>query len=115
AVLVDELAHTSDLLPPCLSPRPFVRPPQGRVTPRSIARVALAGYTTVLWSLDSDDCRTRDPQEVAARVSPANVAPGEIILLHELQPWTLAALPTIVRNLREGGYEFATVGELLGF
>jgi len=115
AALIEELTRTADLLPPCVSRRPFVRPPQGRVTPRSLARVALAGYVTVLWSLDSDDCRTRDVSAIVARVANGRVAPGEIILFHEQQAWTLDALPPIVEGLRRAGFALVTVGELLGF
>lgn len=114
AVLVDELTRAADLLPPSISSRPLVRPPLGRMSASSIVRVAAAGFTTVLWSLDSDDCRTRDPRTVEARVSPQHVSPGEIILMHEMQPWTLDALPRVVHNLREAGFELATVSELLG-
>ncbi len=112
--LLDELSHTQALLPPSRSPRPLVRPPQGAKTPRSIAQVAAAGYTTVLWSLDSDDCRTDRAEEVVSRVSPARVSPGEIVLLHEFQKWTLQALPGLVKQLRDDGYSFLTVSELLG-
>ncbi len=115
AVLVDELARTADLLPPCVSRRPFVRPPQGRVSPASLLRVAAAGYTTVLWSLDSDDFRTRDGAELRRRCAPGAVRSGEIVLFHELQAWTLEAIPAIVDGLRAAGFELATVGELLRF
>ena len=115
AQLVDELARTNDLLPPSITPRPFVRPPRGLVSPRSIARVFAAGYTTALWSLDSDDCRTRDPRVVEERVHPERVRPGEVVLLHEFQPWTLAALPVVVGRLRDAGYSFPTLGEMLGY
>ena len=109
--LVDELIHTADLLPPSPTARPLVRPPRGELTPASLARVAFAGYTTVLWSLDSDDCRTTDSLEVQERV--ARVRPGEIVLMHEGQSWTLSALPAIVGRLRRAGFELTTVGELL--
>jgi peptidoglycan/xylan/chitin deacetylase (PgdA/CDA1 family) len=115
AKLVDELARTDDLLAPGLARRPLVRPPGGRLTPGTLLRIAAAGYTTVLWSLDSDDCRTRDPGVVAERLAPANVAPGEIVLLHEMQPWTLEALPAVVNGLRDAGFDFVTVSELLGY
>jgi peptidoglycan/xylan/chitin deacetylase (PgdA/CDA1 family) len=45
-----------------------------------------------------------------------NVRPGSIVLLH---PWSAAngatreALPMILAGLREQGYEFVTVSELL--
>ncbi len=69
--LRDELARTADLLPPARTRRPLVRPPRGATSLRSLAVTAAAGYTTVLWSRDSDDCRTASPDEVAARMAPA--------------------------------------------
>ncbi len=112
AALADELARTSALLPPPRTRRALVRPPTGRTTPASLARCAAAGYTTVLWSRDSDDCRTQDPAEIAARLAPEALQPGEIVLLHETQPWTLAALPAILENLTRAGWRAVPVGEL---
>jgi peptidoglycan/xylan/chitin deacetylase (PgdA/CDA1 family) len=80
---------------------------------RSLAVTAAAGYTTVLWSRDSDDCRTASPEEVAARMAPETIAPGEIFLLHEGQRWTLDALPMTIERLRAAGYELAPCGELI--
>ncbi len=114
AAIADELRRTADLLPPPRRSRALARPPQGSVSARSLAACAAAGYTTVLWSLDSDDCRTRSPEVVAEGLAPARVAPGEIVLLHEGQPWTLEALPRALEELAGAGYRFATVGELLG-
>jgi len=113
AELDDELALTAALLPVPRTRRPLVRPPQGATTLKSILRTSLRGYTTVLWSLDSDDCRTQSPSEIAAKVAPARVAPGEIVLLHEGQTWTLEALPAILDGLERAGYALVTVGELL--
>lgn len=111
--LVDELLHTHEVLPPTVTQRPLVRPPKGAVSPSSLVRTAAAGFASVLWSLDSDDCRTTDPAVVAAVVSPKNVHPGEVVLLHEGQEWTLTALQTIIPRLRSEGFEFVTVGELM--
>jgi peptidoglycan/xylan/chitin deacetylase (PgdA/CDA1 family) len=112
--LVNELFNTEALLPtrneaPCL-----VRPPRGALSPRVLLRIAAAGFSTVLWSVDSDDCRTRDPRAVERRLAPDRVTPGDVVLLHELQPWTIAALPCVVRALRREGWEFVTVSELMG-
>jgi peptidoglycan/xylan/chitin deacetylase (PgdA/CDA1 family) len=115
ATLVGELQRTADLLPPYRSQRALVRPPMGRVTLGSIVRAFAAGFTTVLWSLDSDDCRTRDPKLICKRVSPHEVSPGEIVLFHELSPWTLEALPEIVQRLRAARYELATLSDMLGY
>jgi peptidoglycan/xylan/chitin deacetylase (PgdA/CDA1 family) len=114
AELDDELNRTYDLLPVARTVRPLLRPPQGATSLRSLARSSMRGYTTVLWSLDSDDCRTQDPAALIEKCAPKNVAPGEILLLHEGQEWTLAALPAIIANLRDDDYELVPVGELLG-
>jgi peptidoglycan/xylan/chitin deacetylase (PgdA/CDA1 family) len=108
-----ELVATEALLPLTSGDRPMVRPPQGDTSLRSLVVCALAGYRTVLWSLDSDDARVRDPVGVVDRVSPGRVSAGEIVLLHEGQPWTLAALPPIFERLRGAGFELCTVAELL--
>jgi peptidoglycan/xylan/chitin deacetylase (PgdA/CDA1 family) len=113
AALSDELDRTSALLPPARVGRRLVRPPTGATSLRSLALCARAGYTTVLWSRDSDDCRTTSPDEVAARVAPDVVQPGDIVLLHESQVWTLAALPRILEGLARAGWETVPVGELL--
>jgi peptidoglycan/xylan/chitin deacetylase (PgdA/CDA1 family) len=111
--LASELARTSAILPPGAGDRLLVRPPRGLLTARALLRLASAGYVTVLWSLDSDDCRTRDPRVVQDRLAPSRVAAGEVVLLHEMQEWTLKALPRAVQTLRDHGYEFVTVGELM--
>jgi peptidoglycan-N-acetylglucosamine deacetylase len=110
--LRDELARTARLLPAGPG-RTFVRPPHGTVSGRSLARCARAGYRTVLWSCDSGDDRVRTAEEVAARLMPERVRPGDIVLLHEGQSWTLEALPTVLRRLRDAGYAFVTVSEIL--
>jgi peptidoglycan-N-acetylglucosamine deacetylase len=111
--LRDELARTAALLPTPRTPRPLVRPPYGATSVRSLALCAQAGFTTVLWSRDSDDCRTLAPDEVAARVAPGAIVPGEIVLLHEGQDWTLAALPRILESLAGDGWRMVPVGEML--
>jgi len=112
--LHDELQRTTALLPPeRATPRRLVRPPYGATSVRSLAVCAAAGYTTVMWSRDSDDCRTQAPDEIVARVAPADLRPGEIVLLHEGQSWTLAALPRILEALANAGWKAVTVGEIL--
>jgi peptidoglycan/xylan/chitin deacetylase (PgdA/CDA1 family) len=109
--LRDELARTAALLPAGPG-RALVRPPHGTTTAWSLMRCAIAGYRTVLWSCDSGDGGARTAAEVIAGLDPERVRPGDIILLHEGQSWTLEALPTVLRRLREAGHVFATVSEL---
>ena len=111
--LDDELDRTAALLPVPSRRRPLVRPPGGGVSMKSLWHCARRGYTTVMWSLDSDDCRTQAADEVLARVAPERVRAGEIVLLHEGQSWTLAALPKLIEGLTKAGYALVTVSELL--
>ena len=113
AELKEELGRTQAVLPRVRSRRFFVRPPKGAVSLRSLALTAAAGYCTALWSRDSDDCRTLDPSAVEDRLDPRLVRPGEIILLHENQTWTLDALPRAVARLRSAGYELTTLSGVL--
>jgi peptidoglycan/xylan/chitin deacetylase (PgdA/CDA1 family) len=112
--LEDELKRTADVLPAARTPRPLVRPPRGAFTMKSLALTVAAGFTTALWSLDSDDCRSKDPAELEARMAPGNMRDGEIVLLHENQDWTLRVLPNVVKRLKDAGFEFATMSDLLG-
>jgi peptidoglycan/xylan/chitin deacetylase (PgdA/CDA1 family) len=110
--LADEMSRTAAALPPARG-RPMVRPPRGRLSIASLYRLAAAGYTTVLWSVDSDDCRTRDAGVVERRLAPERLSPGDVVLLHEQQSWTLEALPVVVHALRSAGWELVTVRELM--
>jgi peptidoglycan/xylan/chitin deacetylase (PgdA/CDA1 family) len=110
--LADELSRTAAALPPTRG-RPMVRPPFGRLSLVSLYRIATAGYTTVHWSVDSDDCRTTDAGLVRRRLAPELLSSGDVVLLHEGQPWTLDALPAIVGALRGAGWELVTVRELM--
>jgi peptidoglycan/xylan/chitin deacetylase (PgdA/CDA1 family) len=67
----------------------------------------------VLWSLNSGDWKRQNAHEIEKAFTEHAAAPGEIVLLHEGQSWTLNALPTIVGELRKAGHELVTVSELL--
>jgi peptidoglycan-N-acetylglucosamine deacetylase len=112
AELRAELARTAALLP-AGSGQALVRPPHGSTSASSLVRCARAGYRTVLWSVDSEDSRARTAAEVVERLAPERLRPGDIILLHEGQTWTLEALPAVLDRLRAAGYACTTVSEVL--
>jgi peptidoglycan/xylan/chitin deacetylase (PgdA/CDA1 family) len=111
--LAEDLAKTDAVVPHREGARRLVRPPLGALSASAAMQIAAVGYTIALWSLDSDDCRTTDPRRIAQCVAPERVSSGEVVLLHEMQPWTLQALPPIVDRLRSRGFEFVTVTELM--
>jgi peptidoglycan/xylan/chitin deacetylase (PgdA/CDA1 family) len=113
--LGNELARTQDLLPATPgNPRKLVRPPQGALSLTALLTCAIAGFTTVLWSHDSGDCRTECAGDVVRALVNPPLANGAIVLLHDGQSWTLDALPEIVGRLRKAGHELVTVGQFLG-
>ncbi len=111
--LREQLARTAAAIGPQPTERPWVRPPYGALNARVLGQLLATGITVALWSLDSLDFKLRDAREVALQCSPDRVGPGEIILLHEGQQWTLDALPRIVGGLREAGYEMVTMADLV--
>jgi peptidoglycan/xylan/chitin deacetylase (PgdA/CDA1 family) len=108
-----ELEQTRRLLPADGRRRSFVRPPHGAISVGSTLTSVAAGYTTVLWSYDSGDWATENATTVADKFVEQTVAPGDIILMHEGQTWTLDALPRVLETLTGAGHELVTTGELL--
>jgi peptidoglycan/xylan/chitin deacetylase (PgdA/CDA1 family) len=98
---------------------PLYRPPVGLKSP-PLARVAHARKLKVIaWSLHSRDTLARDPAATAARVL-SRITPGDIVLMHDgheregvHRRVAEAALPLILRGLRERGLTSVTVSELL--
>ena len=110
--LLDQCARTEQALGGQATGRPWVRPPHGSLDAGSLVTLIAAGYSVAMWSLDACDYSDRDPASLAARCSPEHVSPGEVLLFHEGQPWTLEALPQIVTELHRAGYELVTMHDL---
>lgn len=110
--LKSQLRKTARVLGPRATARPWVRPPYGNLNARVLAQLLADGQLVAMWSLDSLDYELHDPDAVAARCAPSVVSPGEVILLHEGQSWTLDALPRIVGALRDAGYELVTMAKM---
>ena len=94
--------------------RPFLfRPPYGVGTPAETAAVHALGLVDVRWSLDSLDSRPGATADAVAREVVAGLRPGAIVLLHDVHPWTVAALPRILRAVRRRGLSPVTIPELV--
>lgn len=108
--LLDQCARTEAALGGQFSGRPWVRPPHGSLDPTSLIHLVTSGFTVAMWSLDSCDYGTTDPDEVARNC--AGLTAGEVVLFHEGQQWTLDALPRIVASLQASGLECVTMHDL---
>lgn len=106
------LRRTEDVLGARPTDRPWVRPPYGALSVRSLAQVLAEGFTIALWSFETGDHDVASAEELVARVAPDRVVPGDVLLLHEGQSTTLEALPAIVGNLHAAGFECVTMSDL---
>lgn len=88
------------------------RPPFGAFDARSLAELAIRRLEVVLWSVDSRDWVTGAAQEIRHTVE-STAQPGAIILLHDVHPQTVEALPGIIQVLKTRGYGFVTVPEMI--
>jgi peptidoglycan/xylan/chitin deacetylase (PgdA/CDA1 family) len=88
------------------------RPPQGR-TDDTVHRICRElGLSEVLWSVTAKDYATTDSALITKRVLAQATRDG-IILLHDLYQGTVPAVPGIIDALKERGYVFVTVPQLL--
>jgi peptidoglycan/xylan/chitin deacetylase (PgdA/CDA1 family) len=98
------------------------RVPHGWYGPQVISTAANLGLHCVGWSVMAWDWN-RPPSETIQRRILRGAGPGGITLLHDGQDTdafpkadrsrTIAAVPHIIRALKESGYGFATVPELM--
>ena len=89
------------------------RPPYGVGTPAEAAAARALGLVDVRWSVDSLDSRPWATPASVVRNVLAGLRPGAIVLLHEIHPWTVAALPRILRALRRRGLTPVTIPALV--
>lgn len=108
--IAQELGQTDQLLQSLLGPGEYwMRPPYGGVTAGTEAAV---GVPMVKWSVDPRDWESLDADKVVQAVLDT-VQPNSIILLHDIYPTSVEAALRLVDLLRQEGYQFVTVRELL--
>jgi peptidoglycan/xylan/chitin deacetylase (PgdA/CDA1 family) len=97
-------------------PRPVLfRPPYGSYDATTMRELHSLHLLMVLWSVDTDDYLQPGVPAIIQRAL-AGARPGAIILMHDAggtRTQTIAALPTIIRDLRGRGFHLVTVPELL--
>ncbi|UOQ92034.1 polysaccharide deacetylase family protein [Halobacillus shinanisalinarum] len=90
----------------------LLRPPYG-ASNGNVKQVAKHMETPMaMWSVDSLDWKSRNATAVNEEVM-SNVAPGSIVLLHDIHPSTADALPQLLTSLEKQGYQMVTVSQLL--
>ncbi|MEU6947943.1 polysaccharide deacetylase family protein [Streptomyces sp. NPDC046316] len=108
-----ELSRTQDAIEKITGSRPtLMRPPQGR-TDDTVSEVSRdLGLAQILWSVTAKDYSTTDSQLIQKRVLEGAQGDG-IILLHDIYDGTVPAVPGIIDELKDRGFTFVTVPQLL--
>lgn len=110
-----ELCRTSVAVRDLTGVRPrFYRPPGGNFNTQTVDAARALGLAGAYWTLDAIRLETAPlPPAQLTKFVLQNVRPGSIVLLHNAPDNTVAAIPDIVRGLRERGYKMVTMTELL--
>ena len=88
------------------------RAPFGDYNDALIETAEEMGLYTIQWDVDSLDWKGLKSGEMAARVI-NKTQNGSIILMHNDGEHTVEALPLIIEGLKNKGFTFVTIGELI--
>lgn len=105
----EEVQATNEVIQNATGKQPTVfRPPYGAFN--DLVREAI-GIPPALWTIDTLDWKSHDPNEVLSIVK-ENVKDGSVILMHDIHKSTVEAVELVLKFLDEEGYEFVTVSEI---
>jgi peptidoglycan/xylan/chitin deacetylase (PgdA/CDA1 family) len=90
----------------------LMRPPGVEYNAKVLQVAKALGYITVSWDVGARDYDVEPAAWIARRVL-LRTQPGSIILLHQDNPSTVAALPIIISSLQAQGYRFVTISQML--
>lgn len=106
----DEVLKTSNAIYEITGEYPvYIRPPFGAWQEGLDLAVTMI---PVLWDIDSRDWESQNTDAICRTVLP-NVKDGSIVLMHDGYRTTVEACKRIIKELKEEGYRFVTVQELI--
>lgn len=88
------------------------RPPYGDYNDLLIETCEELKVYPIQWDVDSLDWKNLSKEEICSRVL-KRVKAGSIVLFHNNGLHTAEALPIIIKELKNKGYVFKTIGELI--
>jgi peptidoglycan/xylan/chitin deacetylase (PgdA/CDA1 family) len=110
----EEVLRTQDAIKQVTGKAPVVfRPTYGATDSQLDSLTKQEHLSQILWTVDTLDWKDHKPDIIKDRVLKA-AKPGHIILMHDVRPTTVAAVPGILAGLAKQGYTFVTVSELYG-
>ncbi|MBD2496933.1 polysaccharide deacetylase family protein [Nostoc sp. FACHB-280] len=112
-----EIDRTSDLIYKTTGVKTTLfRPPGGFLNNGLAAYAKSQKYSVVMWSLTSADTDPRAKPQAFVNNVLKGAKPGAIVLMHDGggdRHRTVEALPQIITGLKQQGYRFVTIPELL--
>ncbi|MBO5725851.1 MAG: polysaccharide deacetylase family protein, partial [Clostridia bacterium] len=89
------------------------RPPYGDYNNATIDATESMGMKCIQWDVDSLDWKDSATADSIAQRVISKVKNGSIVLFHNDAEHTPEALPTILKTLKEQGYEFVFISDLI--
>ena len=112
--ITDEITTCNEKIKSVTGKTPTLfRPPYGDYDNETIETLTNLKMFTIQWDVDSLDWKDNaTPESICKRVT-SKVKNGSIVLFHNDADHTPAALPNILKTLKEQGYEFVFIEDLI--
>ena len=94
----------------------YMRPPKGEYSERALSYTTKLGYIPVMWSFayaDWDEAAQLSNESAINKII-ENVHNGEIMLLHATSKTNMEVLDTVIKQIKNMGYEFKSLNEFAG-
>ncbi|MEI8309624.1 MAG: polysaccharide deacetylase family protein [Verrucomicrobiota bacterium] len=114
AGVASEIDQTNAAIQSATGKKPtLVRPPYGATTASITKRLNEEyGLKVIMWDVDPLDWKVRNSAHVKAEIL-KSTKPGSIVLSHDIHPTTVDAMAETIDALKEKGFKFVTVSELI--
>ncbi|MFF4122026.1 polysaccharide deacetylase family protein [Microbispora rosea] len=109
----EEVSSTSNIINKTIGRMPdYMRPPNGATNSRVASLMSDLGLPQILWTGSTLDWQARDTKVIAKRTLKLAKRNG-VILLHDIVPETVKAMPGVLTALEKQHYKFVTLTTLL--
>jgi probable sporulation protein (polysaccharide deacetylase family) len=107
-----EIARTQQVLKEITGITPkYFAPPSGAYNNDTVKAAGDLGCDVIMWSIDTIDWKREGADRIISRVE-KKLHGGGIILMHPTDQ-TLEALPAIITNIKERGYEIISLEDIV--
>ncbi len=111
--VIKEIRKTQRILEEITGDVPTLfRPPYGTMMLEDLVVLPRFGLKLILWTVDSKDWSGINGKQIEEIILGMTYS-GSIIVCHEQCRSTIESLPRVIDVLRERGYEFVTVSEII--